>query len=89
MASVDSASAESPAPANKLLDKIKDDEMSRHPSPQPTHFTVPLDSEKVNGKNGHKVLRSATVGYIAPEFAGKEEQMKTGKLVISGITLPR
>lgn len=73
MASSDSA------PANKLLAKIKDEQVSRHPSPQPTHFSVDLGSEKVNGQNGHKVLRSATVGYIAPEFKGKEAQMATGK----------
>ena len=63
------------APDNKLLDGAKDD-ASRHPSPQPTHFSVPL---KTNGQNGNKVLRSATVGYIAPEFKGRAEQMKSGK----------
>lgn len=29
-----------------------------------------------NGGNGHRILRSATVGYVAPEFTGKSQQMK-------------
>ncbi|KAI0190076.1 NAD-specific glutamate dehydrogenase-like protein [Astrocystis sublimbata] len=85
MASQDVASAEASVPANKLLSKIKDEQVSRHPSPQPTHFSVPLDAGEIsrqNGHNGHKVLRSATVGYIAPEFAGKDEQMKTVRAII-------
>lgn len=73
--------ADSPLPSHPIkgpLSHLKGDP-SRHPSPQPTHFSVPL-STKVNGNgNGHKVLRSATVGYVAPEFAGKVEQMKQGK----------
>ena len=32
-----------------------------------------------NGHNGHKVLRSATVGYIAPPFEGKEAQINEGE----------
>lgn len=43
---------------------------ARHPSPQPTHFAV----SRIKG-NGHRVLRSATVGYVAPEFSGRAEQM--------------
>ncbi|KAJ3562196.1 hypothetical protein NPX13_g8654 [Xylaria arbuscula] len=77
--------SEDSAPANKLLAKIKDEQVSRHPSPQPTHFSVPLSNGNVNGHNGHnghRVLRSATVGYIAPEFKGKEEQMATVKEII-------
>ncbi|KAI0540886.1 NAD-specific glutamate dehydrogenase-like protein [Xylaria digitata] len=77
------ASAEASAPANKLLSKIQDEKVSRHPSPQPTHFVVPLNGGQVNGRNGHKVLRSATVGYIAPEFKGKDEQMKAVKEIIA------
>ncbi|KAL3425596.1 NAD-specific glutamate dehydrogenase [Phlyctema vagabunda] len=46
----------------------------RVPSPQPTHFSVPLSKANSNG-NGHRVLRSATVGYIAPEFKGRKAQM--------------
>jgi len=41
-------------------------------SPLSAHFSVP--SRNGNG-NGHRVLRSATVGYIAPEFKGKAAQM--------------
>ncbi|KAI5928811.1 NAD-specific glutamate dehydrogenase-like protein [Camillea tinctor] len=66
-------------PANKLLDKIQNQELSRHPSPQPTHFSVPLGNI---GGNGHRVLRSATVGYTSPEFEGRAEQMKAVKDVI-------
>ena len=62
-------------PIQKLVDKVRGD-TSRHPSPQPTHITYPV-LNKVNG-NGHRVLRSATVGYVAPEFHGKAEQMKQG-----------
>ncbi|KAI0166217.1 NAD-specific glutamate dehydrogenase [Xylariaceae sp. FL1272] len=73
------------APTNKLLSKVQDDQFSRHPSPQPTHFSGPLDDETVtkNGTNGHRILRSATVGYIAPEFTGKAEQMKAVKGIIA------
>lgn len=66
-------------PAQKLVDKIRG-EPSRHPSPQPTHINYPA-LNKVNG-NGHRVLRSATVGYVAPEFVGKAEQMKLGQLPV-------
>ncbi|KFA64546.1 hypothetical protein S40285_04559 [Stachybotrys chlorohalonatus IBT 40285] len=57
-----------------------DEESSRGPSPQPTHFSVPLMSHA--NSNGHRILRSATVGYVAPEFHGKVEQMKTVKDII-------
>ncbi|KAK3938367.1 Glutamate/Leucine/Phenylalanine/Valine dehydrogenase-domain-containing protein [Diplogelasinospora grovesii] len=67
-------------PTNRLVGKLIN-ETSRHPSPQPTHFSYPLMA-KTNG-NGHRVLRSATVGYVAPEFAGKAEQMKQVKAQIS------
>lgn len=56
-----------------------DTESSRGPSPQPTHVSVPLAH---NYTNGHRILRSATVGYIAPEFQGKVEQMKAVKDII-------
>jgi glutamate dehydrogenase len=67
--------AESARP--KPLAHLQSEDSSRGPSPQPTHFSVPLQSHA--SSNGHRILRSATVGYIAPEFQGKEEQMKTGK----------
>jgi glutamate dehydrogenase len=82
MAAADLAPAEAPSLAHKLLSKVKNEEPSRHPSPQPTHLSVPLNingHNGVNGHNGHKVLRSATVGYIAPEFKGRAEQMKAGE----------
>ncbi|KAK3357011.1 Glutamate/Leucine/Phenylalanine/Valine dehydrogenase-domain-containing protein [Lasiosphaeria hispida] len=68
-------------PANKLVDKLRGAEPGRHPSPQPTHVSYPLMA-KING-NGHRTLRSATVGYVAPEFAGKAEQMKQVKAHIN------
>ncbi|KAI2642764.1 NAD-specific glutamate dehydrogenase [Xylaria nigripes] len=73
---------------NKLLSKVKNEEPSRHPSPQPTHLSFPVNAENADGqngygRNGHRVLRSATVGYIAPEFTGRAEQMKTVKEIIT------
>lgn len=74
------AATSSPKP--KALARLQSDsESSRGPSPQPTHFSVPLKSH--NHHNGHRVLRSATVGYIAPEFQGKVEQMKAGMLKLA------
>ncbi len=69
--------ADLPTPTNRLVEQVvKTPETSRHPSPQPTHFSVP--TKNGNG-NGHRVLRSATVGYIAPEFKGKKAQMSQGQ----------
>lgn len=62
-----------------LASKLKD-EPDRHPSPQPTHLGGYYLS-KANG-NGHRTMRSATLGYIAPEFKGKPDQMKQGKSTI-------
>ena len=79
-ASSDETMTDSPAVmgvANRLVDKLRGDDAGRHPSPQPTHVSYPL-MPKTNG-NGHRVLRSATVGYVAPEFTGKKEQMKIGQ----------
>ncbi|KAK7911292.1 NAD-specific glutamate dehydrogenase [Apiospora marii] len=65
-------------PINKLVQQLQGGaEPSRTPSPQPTHFSVP----QTNG-NGHRVLRSATVGYIAPEFKGKAEQKQQVKEIL-------
>ncbi|KAL2124443.1 hypothetical protein VTJ04DRAFT_808 [Mycothermus thermophilus] len=74
----DTMTTESPtvAGANPLVERLKVDDPTRHPSPQPTHMSYPL--AKVNG-NGHRVLRSGTVGYLAPEFKGKEEQKRLVK----------
>lgn len=64
------------SPNNKLVEKIREDP-SRHASPQPT--SVSHGPAKVNGGNGYRVLRSATVGYIAPAFVGKADQMMQGE----------
>ncbi|KAF4119754.1 glutamate dehydrogenase [Geosmithia morbida] len=72
-------------PKPKPLARLQSDtsDSSRGPSPQPTHVGMPLLPRlgSVNG-NGHRVLRSATVGYIAPEFQGKEEQIVVVKEII-------
>lgn len=68
----------SDTPAPKPALSIQPEEATRKPSPQPTHFSVPL--VPIVQSNGHRVLRSATVGYVAPTFAGKFEQMKDGKV---------
>ena len=64
------------SPTNKTLDNLVSSPI-RKPSPQPTHFSVP---PKHGNGNGHRVLRSATVGYIAPEFKGKAAQMLQGRI---------
>jgi glutamate dehydrogenase len=68
---------------NPAVANLATDDTSRRPSPQPTHFSVPLKHHS----NGHRTLRSATVGYVAPEFTGKVEQMKEGKLFTQHIDL--
>ncbi|KAL6399125.1 NAD-specific glutamate dehydrogenase [Ilyonectria robusta] len=64
---------------SKPLASVQSAEASRGPSPQPTHFSVPLTA---TNHNGHRILRSATVGYIAPEFTGKADQIKSVKEII-------
>ncbi|KAM6513920.1 NAD-dependent glutamate dehydrogenase [Fusarium falciforme] len=63
----------------KPLANIQAEEAIRGSSPQPTLFSVPLTA--TNG-HSHRILRSATVGYIAPEFKGKTEQIKAVKEII-------
>ncbi|KAM6506803.1 NAD-dependent glutamate dehydrogenase [Fusarium falciforme] len=63
----------------KPLANIQAEEASRGPSPRPTHFSVPLTA--TNG-NSRRILRSATVGYIAPQFKGKTAQIKAVKGII-------
>ncbi|TAQ84502.1 hypothetical protein B7494_g7164 [Chlorociboria aeruginascens] len=72
------------AASNKFLDQIRNRSVDRTPSPQPTHFGV---SNKDG--NGHRILRSATVGYVAPEFKGKKAQMLEVKAkLIAGAWIP-
>jgi glutamate dehydrogenase len=65
---------------NKLVDQVIRTP-GREPSPQPTHFSVTGHQRHggVIGGNGHRVLRSATVGYIAPRFEGKKAQIAEGQ----------
>lgn len=44
------------------------------PSPQPAQLSL---RHHANG-NGHKILGSGAVGYIAPKFEGKEAQINEG-----------
>lgn len=69
-------------PRPKALAQIQTSESdsSRGPSPQPTHVSVPQVPHSL--RNGHRVLRSATVGYVAPQFEGKTEQIKSVKAII-------
>jgi glutamate dehydrogenase len=62
---------------NKLVSRLQDEQESRQPSPQPTHVSV---GAKINGNGQHRVLRSATMGYVAPTFAGKLDQRNQGRL---------
>ncbi|OBT52925.1 NAD-specific glutamate dehydrogenase [Pseudogymnoascus sp. 24MN13] len=67
--------------ANKLLEHVIRTP-GRIPSPQPAHLSL-------NSSNGHRVLRSATVGYIAPPFEGKEAQINEVKrLITEGSWIP-
>jgi hypothetical protein len=68
-------------PVHKLVDQVSRTP-GRMPSPQPTHFDSPPLPYKNGNGNGHRVLRSATVGYIAPEFAGKTAQKVEGELAV-------
>jgi glutamate dehydrogenase len=54
-----------PPPTNKLVDHISRSP-DRMPSPQPTNLVSP----------NHRVLLESGTGYVAPVFAGKEEQME-------------
>ncbi|EFX02642.1 NAD-specific glutamate dehydrogenase [Grosmannia clavigera kw1407] len=66
-------------PIDYLAGKLRES-AERHPSPQPSHISS-SGLSKAYG-NGHRILRSATVGYVAPEFKGKPQQMTEVKEVI-------
>lgn len=68
---------------NRMVDQVIRTP-GREPSPQPTHFTVPS-----NTTNGFRVIRSATVGYIAPKFSGKDAQIEEGNCIYQAEVLPR
>lgn len=74
------SSAAPPRPKALAQIQTSESESSRGPSPQPTHVSVPQVPLSV--RNGHRVLRSATVGYVAPQFEGKTEQIKSVKAII-------
>lgn len=76
MASSTASPTTTTIPGNKLVEKLRDSP-SRHASPQPTSVSS-LTPGRIGG-NGYRVLRSATVGYIAPAFGGRADQMKEGE----------
>jgi glutamate dehydrogenase len=61
--------------SNKLVDQVIRTP-GRQPSPQPTHVSV--GAKNGIAGNGYRVIRSATVGYVAPRFDGKKTQMEEG-----------
>ncbi|KAI9732231.1 MAG: NAD-dependent glutamate dehydrogenase [Claussenomyces sp. TS43310] len=73
-----------PALPNKMVDQVIRTP-GRQPSPQPTHFTTASPNP-----NGYRVIRSATVGYVAPKFPGKKDQVEEVKALISeGAWIPK
>jgi len=67
----------SPLPVTQIKHDIRTP--GRQPSPQPTHFSTTLPRhEGYSEHNGHRILRSGTVGYSAPVFRGKQEQQNAG-----------
>ena len=83
---VDESPVMTDSPQPRSVTRLQSDtESSRGASPQPSHISVPLPPH--DNRNGHRILRSATVGYIAPEFVGKVEQMKSGKFLLVMITM--
>lgn len=66
-----------PLPVAQLKHDIRTP--GREPSPQPTHMSSsPPKNGGYDELNGHRILRSGTVGYLAPVFKGKKEQQKAG-----------
>jgi hypothetical protein len=61
-----------------LLEPVHEDEASRGPSPQPTHLNLAIHKSEIQSGTGHRTLRSSTVGYVAPAFAGKHQQKMEG-----------
>lgn len=61
-------------PQHKLLEQVIRTP-GRQPSPQPTHLGVPGASHG----NHSRILHEKGVGYVAPKFDGKEQQMEEGE----------
>ncbi|KAG9245307.1 NAD-specific glutamate dehydrogenase [Calycina marina] len=73
-------------PKNRLIEQTIH-APDRKASPQPSHLSFKDGSSSnssINGDNGHRILRSATIGYTAPEFKGKKAQMLQVKDKIVG-----
>lgn len=69
-----------PLPKHKFIEQTLRTP-DRRASPQPSHISLPtMKNGNGNGNgNGQRVLRSATIGYTAPEFKGKKAQMALGE----------
>ncbi|KAK8031907.1 NAD-specific glutamate dehydrogenase [Apiospora arundinis] len=64
-------------PLDRFPDYAESPEAARSPN-----MTANGPINKLTNGNGHRVLRSATVGYIAPEFKGKAEQKNQVKEIL-------
>jgi glutamate dehydrogenase len=72
-----------------LLEPVHEDEASRGPSPQPTHLNLAIHKSEIQSGTGHRTLRSSTVGYVAPAFAGKHQQkMEVSKIILDAGWIP-
>lgn len=63
---------------NRLFEQVSD-VSSRESSPDHIHFTANGRRRSSESRNGYRVIRSATVGYVAPRFEGKTEQKEQGE----------
>ncbi|KAH8588388.1 NAD-specific glutamate dehydrogenase [Bisporella sp. PMI_857] len=68
------ADVENNLPKHRLVEKAIGTP-ERKPSPLPSHISVPFRHNGNGNGNGQRTLRSATIGYTAPEFKGKKAQM--------------
>ncbi|KAG5928543.1 glutamate dehydrogenase (NADP(+)) gdh1 [Claviceps africana] len=68
------------AMAPKIVAENQPQLPSRGTSPQSTHFNI-ATSPRTNG-NGNRIVQSATADYVAPEFKGKDAQMKVVKQIL-------
>jgi len=68
------ANMEDPKPCNKIV-HLTSTRLRR----LPTLKTTPFSFHRVrDSPNGHRLLRSAELGYISPLFEGKRAQMAEG-----------
>lgn len=68
------ASVENSKPCNKMI-HLASKRLKWLPTLQTTQFSFQLGRDS---PNGHRLLRSAELGYISPLFEGKRAQMAEG-----------